>query len=309
MPWVTEDRTMNDERHGLPCQIMPMEAVTVSGLSEDPERAEPWSFEQPVSSALDGTLSSADLPGQGEAATNNDRTSQIDQMGIMIPEAPSAWVPEIRPPNRDDVPISVAPRGGRGLRMGLVTAALVAALGLGWTGGWNLYRFFDPNPTSTQLQQNAIPDRTALGIAQDTTSGGPKTREASPPAARDPDGGPNIGREPSSRAAQPAITPTKIVPSTVHQNTTSTDPAAGPIDPSGKKFQSRLTPTPDTRPNTIEGWTVRHVFAGTAILEGPGGIRKVSVGDTVPGVGRVDSIVRWGNRWIVATSRGLMTTD
>ncbi len=45
MPWVTEDRTMNDERHGLPCQIMPMEAVTVSGLSEDPERAEPWSFE------------------------------------------------------------------------------------------------------------------------------------------------------------------------------------------------------------------------------------------------------------------------
>jgi hypothetical protein len=29
----------------------------------------------------------------------------------------------------------------------------------------------------------------------------------------------------------------------------------------------------------------------------------------VPGVGRVDSIVRWGNRWIVATSKGLISTQ
>jgi hypothetical protein len=28
----------------------------------------------------------------------------------------------------------------------------------------------------------------------------------------------------------------------------------------------------------------------------------------VPGVGKVDSIVRWGNRWIVATTRGLIST-
>jgi len=32
-------------------------------------------------------------------------------------------------------------------------------------------------------------------------------------------------------------------------------------------------------------------------------------GDTIPGVGRVDTIVRWGNRWIVATSSGLISTD
>jgi len=31
-------------------------------------------------------------------------------------------------------------------------------------------------------------------------------------------------------------------------------------------------------------------------------------GDTVPGVGRIDSIVRWGNRWIVATASGLIAT-
>ena len=31
-------------------------------------------------------------------------------------------------------------------------------------------------------------------------------------------------------------------------------------------------------------------------------------GDTVPGVGRIDSIVRWGNRWIVAADNGLIAT-
>jgi hypothetical protein len=44
-------------------------------------------------------------------------------------------------------------------------------------------------------------------------------------------------------------------------------------------------------------------------LEGSDGILKVTRGDTVPGLGRVDSIVRWRNRWIVATSRGLITTQ
>ena len=30
--------------------------------------------------------------------------------------------------------------------------------------------------------------------------------------------------------------------------------------------------------------------------------------DTVPGLGKVDSVVFWGDRWIVATSKGLITT-
>jgi hypothetical protein len=70
---------------------------------------------------------------------------------------------------------------------------------------------------------------------------------------------------------------------------------------------TKLTPTPETRPTTIEGWTLREVVNGTAVIEGPNGVWKVTPGQTVPGVGRVDSIVRWGNRLIVATSRGLIS--
>jgi len=73
---------------------------------------------------------------------------------------------------------------------------------------------------------------------------------------------------------------------------------------------SRANPTlvPETRPTTIEGWMIREVINGTAVLEGPNGIWRVKRGDTVPSVGQVQSIVLWGKRWIVATSSGLIST-
>jgi hypothetical protein len=76
----------------------------------------------------------------------------------------------------------------------------------------------------------------------------------------------------------------------------------------GLQTRVKVTPTPETRPTTIEGWTLREVTNGTAVLEGPDGIRRVTRGDTIPGVGRVESIFRWGNRLLVATSTGLIST-
>jgi len=69
-----------------------------------------------------------------------------------------------------------------------------------------------------------------------------------------------------------------------------------------------LAPVPETKPATILGWIVREADGTSAVLEGPTGIQKVSRGDTVPQVGRIDSILRWGDRWIVATSSGLIST-
>jgi hypothetical protein len=86
------------------------------------------------------------------------------------------------------------------------------------------------------------------------------------------------------------------------ESATSPGPAAQ------TEAKARLTPMPETRPATIAGWTARTVDGKTAVLEGPGGVWKAAAGDTVPGVGRVHSIVRWGNYWIVATSKGLITT-
>jgi hypothetical protein len=71
----------------------------------------------------------------------------------------------------------------------------------------------------------------------------------------------------------------------------------------------RSAPVPETKPTTIPGWFIREADGTFAVLDGPNGILKVSRGDTVPQVGRIDSITRWGNRWIVATSSGLISTQ
>jgi hypothetical protein len=97
-------------------------------------------------------------------------------------------------------------------------------------------------------------------------------------------------------------------PNVSSASTTSVSPA--PLSRASKEPTGtpRRTPTPETRPTTIEGWTLREVVNGTAVIEGPNGVWKVTPGQTVPGVGRVDSIVRWGNRLVVATTRGLIST-
>jgi hypothetical protein len=77
---------------------------------------------------------------------------------------------------------------------------------------------------------------------------------------------------------------------------------------SPRQPRAKLTPWPDTRPTTIAGWTLREVDNGGAVVQGPNGVWRVTRGDTVPGVGKVESIVRWGNRWLVATSSGLIST-
>ena len=57
---------------------------------------------------------------------------------------------------------------------------------------------------------------------------------------------------------------------------------------------------------TVEGWILRDVANGGALIEGRQGIYEVYAGDPVPGLGRVDAIRRQDGRWVVVTSRGLI---
>jgi hypothetical protein len=57
---------------------------------------------------------------------------------------------------------------------------------------------------------------------------------------------------------------------------------------------------------TVEGWLLRDVADGGAVIEGRRGIFEVYAGDAIPGLGRVDAIRRQDGRWVVVTSRGLI---
>ncbi|WP_354062024.1 hypothetical protein [Bradyrhizobium sp. RT6a] len=59
---------------------------------------------------------------------------------------------------------------------------------------------------------------------------------------------------------------------------------------------------------TVEGWVLRDVSNGGALIEGRGGLYEVYAGDPIPGVGRVDAIRRQDGRWVVVTSKGLIVS-
>jgi hypothetical protein len=66
-------------------------------------------------------------------------------------------------------------------------------------------------------------------------------------------------------------------------------------------------PKPEVaRMPTVEGWVLRDVANGSALIEGRRGMYEVFAGDPVPGLGRVDAIRRQDGRWVVVTSKGLI---
>lgn len=62
------------------------------------------------------------------------------------------------------------------------------------------------------------------------------------------------------------------------------------------------------RPPAIEGWTLRRVINGAAVLQGRVGLVQVLPGESLPDLGRVESIKRQGNHWVVVTSRGMIVS-
>ena len=69
----------------------------------------------------------------------------------------------------------------------------------------------------------------------------------------------------------------------------------------GRRCTRRGRPAAD-----VDGWVLRDVSRGAALIEGRSGLYEVLAGDPVPGLGRVDAIRKQDGRWVVVTSRGLI---
>jgi hypothetical protein len=74
--------------------------------------------------------------------------------------------------------------------------------------------------------------------------------------------------------------------------------AAAPVPAAPKTEVARLP--------TVEGWILRDVARGGALIESRRGMYEVYAGDPVPGLGRVDAIRKQDGRWVVVTSKGLI---
>jgi hypothetical protein len=97
--------------------------------------------------------------------------------------------------------------------------------------------------------------------------------------------------------ATPPATVAAATPVAAREVTGSVTPAAAAAAPARTEV-GRLP--------TVEGWTLRDVANGGALIESRRGIYEVYAGDPIPGVGRVDAIRKQDGRWVVVTSKGLI---
>jgi len=97
---------------------------------------------------------------------------------------------------------------------------------------------------------------------------------------------------PAAAVAAPAAAKEKEVTGSIAPPATAAPAASAKLEP------ARLP--------AVEGWVLRDVGNGGALIESRRGMFEVYAGDAVPGLGRVDAIRRQDGRWVVVTTKGLI---
>ncbi|HXI04766.1 MAG: hypothetical protein ACRC1G_01255 [Bradyrhizobium sp.] len=103
----------------------------------------------------------------------------------------------------------------------------------------------------------------------------------------------------ATAAPAPTSVPKDVTGSVTPPATTAAATPAAPAAPP-KTEVGRLP--------TVEGWVLREVGRGSALIESRRGLFEVFAGDPIPGVGRVDAIRKQDGRWVVVTSKGLIVS-
>ncbi len=213
---------------------------------------------------------------------------EID-LGLTKSVRDPAWDPELRIDEQRRI-MPAAPR--RRGRIAIAAGVIVGTLSIGWIAGFGSALFYRPG--SQAVLPGARQNSDARTLVRSAKIAAP------------------VPSMPARRLARTHATAPR---SGVMKSPSAPQLVTGSLGAAGSGVQRepetppRLVPFPETKPTTMEGWVVRDVVGGgTAILAGPTGTWRAAQGDTVPGAGRVESIVRWGDRWIVATSNGLIST-
>ena len=217
----------------------------------------------------------------------------FDRLIRLTPKTLLGWASKIRAGVAD----VFAAQSAYMLRHCIVAGAIVAAFGLGWFCGWTSGS--SPTAGAETLSRTATssPEKRDVAITGSVGSNAPTLALTSQDASISP-----ADSLKASLSAQPPHTAL----ASAQQAKISTGPSAAQSD---LKSEPRLKPAPETRPATIAGWTIREVYGGTAVLVGRDHVWTVRLGDYVPGVGRINAITRWGRRWIVVTTNGLISTQ
>jgi hypothetical protein len=115
----------------------------------------------------------------------------------------------------------------------------------------------------------------------------------------------------AAQAAAPAAAPAQLAAAPAV--TTVPKDVTGSITPPAAAATPPASPNAAAKPEvarlpTVEGWVLRDVGHGGALIENRRGVFEILIGDSIPGVGRVDAIRKQDGRWVVVTSKGLIVS-
>jgi hypothetical protein len=299
-----EMRAAEFQRHG---------PDVVSLVPKDWPRAEPAPTNsairnEQVSIVLERATTEETRPNGPARASDAGSGSSDQRVGVAQEESSISAALRAEPSihvSPDDHIAHERPMIGRRTSRSLRRVFIVALVGVGATVAWRSY-----SDEAMEMIRAWAPPLSGLLSASVKTPSAPAPASAVPSA--------DLAQQPQAPTRDLADTQSNAEQFTAKQEETSHNTVTPPADEQDDNKQklsstdpqgrSNLTPFPETKPTTIAGWALLEVVNGTAVVQGPNGVWRVTRGDTVPGVGRVDSIVRWGNRWIVATSKGLIST-
>lgn len=253
-------------------------------------------------------------PATAEAATTT-AAPKLELAGIEAPGiAPD--IDELKPSfckeavERDDALPESAEEAPHVSRFTLLAAALALAAALGaMVGALAAYGLARPTATAAAagrtgveevqaLKENIVQARVelaALKLSMDSAN-----RNAAAQFTRISERIDRIERaqaEPAAKLAKAVDALERL--SRGEAATTPKDVTGSLTPPAGGSSQA-------AKPGAVDGWVVRDVHRGTALIEGRMGLIEVDQGDVVPGLGRVDAIRRQDGRWVVVTSKGLI---
>ena len=86
--------------------------------------------------------------------------------------------------------------------------------------------------------------------------------------------------------------------------------AATPALAAAPETTGSIAPKQQDRPAVVNGWMLREVFNGGAVVENERmGIFEVVPGANLPGLGKVETIRRHDGRWVVMTPKGMIVSQ
>jgi len=77
----------------------------------------------------------------------------------------------------------------------------------------------------------------------------------------------------------------------------------------GSVTDARAGANDSAKPAILEGWALRDVYRGRALVENRTGLYEIAPGANLPGAGRIEAISQQSGRWVVVTSKGLIVSS